>query len=382
MMDAVSWLLLAFLLPLMLRVVREDSATRKIRNHLVVAGAKTLLAALALHYAAAAFGVGNPVFGHGLFYLRFAQHLLLSVMAGLLLWYAEIWPAGDAKFFMVLSASVPLLVPEIRNFPSYLYLNLLVNIFVMASVYTVSEFLVPQQGRPSGLGLLAALLRDARAAAFSGFSAARVPRLALSFFSVAFLFLLQQALMLDARSGAGRFLLKPEAIFFFVFVLWEKIGALLSGGIWRYITPACYAAYLAAGYFMFREHMLAVFYAAGANVLKFSMLFMVGRFLLSFMLDKRDAVYVGPGDLAPGMVLSPLERRRLRQDTEIGVEFEDNFRDGLTPEQVELLRSWLGKLNVPDPRLEMVKGRPFALWIAAGTAAYLAVGKNLVVLLK
>ena len=67
--------------------------------------------------------------------------LFWSAAAGVILWYAEVWPAGDAKFFMLVSAALPLADPYLRGFPNYLFLNLLINIFVAAAFWAVGGYL-------------------------------------------------------------------------------------------------------------------------------------------------------------------------------------------------------------------------------------------------
>ena len=122
--------------------------------------------------------------------------------------------------------------------------------------------------------------------------------------------------------------------------------------------------------------------AAFVNVFKFSLLLFFGRFMLEFLMEKKDASFVGPGELRPGMILSAKAARTLKANTAFEGAFDDCFRDGLSEEQTALLADWLKKLPMPDPKVEVVKGRPFALWIFAGAAIALIFDKNAAQLLK
>ena len=104
--------------------------------------------------------------------------------------------------------------------------------------------------------------------------------------------------------------------------------------------------------------------------------------MLEFLMEKKDIVHLCPGELQPGMILSSKSARTLKQNTAFEGAFDDCFKDGLSEEQVGLIRGWLGKLAVPDPRIEMVKGRPFAAWIFAGAVITLLFDKNIVKLLR
>ena len=51
-------------------------------------------------------------------------------------------------------------------------------------------------------------------------------------------------------------------------------------------------------------------------------------------------------------------------------------------EQTELLKGWLAKLPVQDPKIETVKGKPFVLWIFAGAALTLLLDRGLTAFFK
>ena len=124
-------------------VVSGDMASRKIPNAAIMLGWRLLLLALGLQLANTAYGVYSHtgVYLVWSFYWLWCVHFFLAALAGVVLWYSGIWPAGDAKFFMLAAAWLPVINPFIKNFPGYLFIGLLVNIFVAAALVTFGSFL-------------------------------------------------------------------------------------------------------------------------------------------------------------------------------------------------------------------------------------------------
>jgi hypothetical protein len=81
-------------------------------------------------------------------------------------------------------------------------------------------------------------------------------------------------------------------------------------------------------------------------------------------------------------VLSTKSAREFRANPVFDGLFDDCFKDGMTEEQAAAVRDWLKKLPVRDPRIEAVRGRPFALWIFAGAVLQLVLDRNIAGLLK
>ncbi|HAH31638.1 MAG TPA: hypothetical protein DCL44_04925 [Elusimicrobia bacterium] len=383
-MKPVSLSFLAVLVLWAVSVVSADIATNKITNRKIILGAKILLGACIAQAFVTYLGYkgDTPVFLLWEFYPMLARHALWSALAGIILWYAEIWPAGDAKFFILVSASLPVVNSQIRNFPNYLFLSLLVNIFVLASIFAVCGFISSGMRSASPGDFLSGLWTDMRKRLSSlGSGKSRLTALAY-LFNMIFVFLMQQIFAFEAAGALGRLFSRVEVLYFFIFILWGKIGGVFKGRRLFYLTTCCYLVYFFAGYFFFYDRLALMIITAIVNVLKFSLLLFFGRFMLEFLMEKKDLIYVGAEELSPGMVLSSKESARLKANPVFEGAFDDSFRDGLVAEQVELLRSWLKKLPLENAKMEMVKGRPFALWISAGAAISLLFDRNLVHLLK
>lgn len=367
-------------------VVNIDLATNKIPNARIALGAKLMLLALGLHALNSYFGWrGESLsFLTWNYYPLWCAHVLWAVLAGLALWYSEIWPAGDAKFFMLTAAWLPLINPFLKNFPHYLFLSLLINIFVAATLVALGVFIAEgfrKAGPADFFGELAAGFKQ-RFSELAGETGKNRWLIPVYVLNLTFLFLLQQVLLAEAGHLAGRFLTRVEILYFFLFFLWDKVGGAFRSKKWLYGATACYLLYFFAGYFYFPDRLLGLLWSALQNVLKFSLLLFIGRFMLEFLMEKKDTVFVGPRDLKPGMILSTKAARTLRSNPAFEGAFDDCFRDGLSEEQTALLSEWLKKLPVHDPKVETVKGRPFALWIFVGAVISLLFDKNAAQLLK
>ncbi len=367
-------------------VVNIDLALKKIPNAKIVLGGKLLLLALGLLLLNSYMGSRGAVSSYlnWNFYLLWCEHLLWAVLAGVVLWYAEIWPAGDAKFFILVAAWLPLINPYLKNFPNYLFLSLLVNIFVAAALAAVGGFIASgfYKAAPSDFFMEMAGDIRKRFADLAGGSRNGKWAIAAYMANMTFLFLLQQILNSESRHFLSRFLGRTDILYFFLFFLWDKIGGVFTGKKWLLATTACYVIYFFAGYFYFYDRLAALVFYSLVNVFRFSLILFFGRFMLEFLMEKKDLVYVGPGELQPGMILSSKSARTLKQNTAFEGAFDDCFKDGLSEEQVGLIREWMGKLAAPDPKIEVIKGRPFAVWIFAGAVITLLFDKNIVKLLR
>lgn len=365
-------------------VVSLDLATRKIPNSSIKTGFKLLaagLAALGL-YTWLGYTGRTQSFLTGSFYWFFCQHFFWSVVAGIILWYAEVWPAGDAKFFILVSAALPLANPYLKNFPAFLFLSLLINIFVAAALWAVGSHIASGFASASPSDFFSEIWGDIKKRMADMAGDKNKFSLAAAALNLGFLFLLQQVLSMEARGLVSRFFSRADLLFFFLFILWDKVGEVFRSRRWVYLSSACYLLYFFLGYFLFQERLWHIFVAAGTNLFKFGLLLFFGRFMLEFLMERKDTLKLTAAELLPGAVLSTNSCRAIKANPDYAELFEDCFKDGLTGEQVEAVKDWLKKLPMHDPKVEVVKGRPFALWIFAGAALLLALDRNIVGLLR
>ncbi|MDT8286362.1 MAG: hypothetical protein RQ748_04555 [Elusimicrobiales bacterium] len=368
------------------KVVNTDLALKKIPNAQTAAGCKLLLLALGLMTVNSLLGWTGEVtdYLNWNFYRLWAGHAALTVLAGLILWYSEVWPAGDAKFFMISAAWLPLINPFIGNMPGYLFLVVLINIFVAAALYTIGKFLADgfRSATPADyFGKVWSDIKGRFAQLGEGGSKNRA-RAALLLANMTMIFLLQQVLVMESRGLLSGLFARTELLYFFMFFLWEKVARLFKSRLWSWATMIFYPLYLVLGYFFFFGHMVMMLKYAIINVFKFSLILVAGRAMMEFLMEKKDMDYLTVAELEPGGVLSSGSVRMLRANPAFCGVFDDCFKDGLDEEQLSALKEWMGRLPGETPKVEMVKGRPFALWIFAGCCLTLLLDRNLAALLK
>lgn len=360
-------------------VVNRDIASRKITNSSLKNGLKLwalMLCALSL-YTWMGYTGREQSFLNINFYIFLFRHVAWSILAAIALWYAEVWPAGDAKFFMVVAAGLPLINPYIHDFPDYLFLSLLINIFVAAALWAMGNFLASGFYSASPSDFFSELWDDLKKRLASLGGGKKGALAGLMLLNMVFLFLLHQIMSMEFRGFLARFFGRTDMLFFFLFILWDKIGEVFTSKKWVYVGAAGSLLYFGAGLFLYPERLWVVAWAAMLNVVKFSLLLFFGRYMLEFLMEKKDLQYIGPEALETGIILSSKSARILKQNTAFEGMFDDCFKDGLTEEQVEALKGWMKKLEVKDPKLEVVTGRPFALWVFAGAVITLLFNKNL-----
>jgi len=363
-------------------VVTTDMSTCKIYNANLIRGIKIIGIALLCYFiatVAASLGYLRGYSLHYAFYGNYIVHIIVSVLAGFLLWYAEVWPAGDAKFFIVMAAGIPMAAPHVLVSPYQLFFQLLINIFLSASVWCVGSFLSAGFYSASPGDYFSEIWKDILIKLKSFKASATGINMIAAGISVLTLLLIQRTMGMVARTLIMRFISDTGILFFMMFVLWDKIAPFFRNKWWIYFTVTCYGLYLTAGWFFFRPQMWELIEISFYNMLKFSALLIVGRKMIGFLLEKADIVDIGPDELQPGMVLSTKATAIARGNPKFHGEFDDFYKDGLSVEQTDMLKQWMKDLKIDSPKVEIVKGKPFAMWIFFGAALSITVKYNFAV---
>lgn len=72
-----------------------------------------------------------------IFYKIYLIHTLLTIIISIIIWINNLWPAGDAKYFLILSLFLPFINHNTNNY--FLSVSLLINSFVLAAFYLISK---------------------------------------------------------------------------------------------------------------------------------------------------------------------------------------------------------------------------------------------------
>ncbi len=370
------------------KIVVNDLRFKKVPNRMIVAGLKALLLFLALYAAETALGAAGASSDYvgGGFYYAFATNLALSSAVGIFLWYAEIWPAGDAKFFMTSLALLPLMNYRIRGFPGMLWLSVLINSFLIAGAYYSFRFLAglwrawrERDGRT--LTRWAEIKKEA-SGRLRGAGGGSAWKLALNVLAVLAVFFVRQLANYGLAGRLQRLVPDPELLYFAMFIGWDKLSRYFSRPGFRRFLTFFYPVYLLAGLFYFKGQLLQNIRYAALDVLRFGVILGVGRFALVYLMERFSMVEVSAAELEPGMILSSRYAQIVRRDAYFKDAFEDSFRDGISPEETELLREWVTRIPRENPKIEVMKGEAFAVWIFAGCLFQLAFDGNLFTVLR
>ncbi|MDE2491346.1 MAG: prepilin peptidase, partial [Elusimicrobia bacterium] len=214
-----------------------DWRERRVPNRLILLGLGAAAALAAVQLAGSVLGsMGRSWLGLGALYMpwrwypRLAAHAGLSLAAGWTLWKLDVWPAGDAKLYLALSALLPFVDPNIPGFPRLLFMVFLINVFVPAGLVFALE------GLARGAASWAAALAGgpwlvAKAAADRGlvrlreFAALRWQAAALVVNLAALFFVLQAGERVLSGPGAGP--LVRIAAFLLMYALWDRLAPVL-----------------------------------------------------------------------------------------------------------------------------------------------------------
>lgn len=367
----------------------EDLKTSKISNKKIILGFRLLfifLIAQASNTFLGKYGYAQIYLDKIYFYYLFLN-IALAFMGGMILWYGEIWPAGDAKFFMTSVSLLPVALPGIAGFPGYLWLSVLINTFVVASLYAVARFLYESyKMKLNGDNDAFKELKDFKEKIkilFTENSGKSVAQKIINiFFSLGIVFIAKQVLNMYLMGLLGRSISKAYIVYFLLFFGWEKAGKFFQKKSWKIVMGILYALYFFAGMIFFRDEVLNHIFKAFSNVLKFSIILTIGRFVLGYLVEKRNAYWVSSNEVKEGMILSSSSIASVRSNDEISPLFEDYYKDGIDSKQAQALSVWLSKIDGGRGKLEMVKGYPFALWIYLGCILLVIFNKNILSLIR
>ena len=388
----VSLLLTVYLAFLLARIVREDDLCGKIRNREILSGAKAVLAAAACFLAASVAGLEfglkgelvEPFLNYS-YYAALLGNAVIGFVAGVVLWKTGVWPAGDAKLYALVCAALPLLMPYAGLAPRVLFLILLVNIFMPAAAAYFAQMSREQ------LALLAA---GGAGGAWKEF-AARVSGAAaglrkepgkIGLFLFSMLLFSFAAAWNSSQTGALK--INDSLFFVLLLALGDRVSGFVDKAGPRFVLAVLGAAAVGAA-------LSPAFLGLGTIMtysLTRSVQFSVFRWGLFLVADRHLASCgtdrIPLGELRPGMIVADeyLEQLKKTDPEFMDGWSQDKYRDGLTAEQVAQLAGFLsGKRqdSADQVAVPVFRVRPFAFWIALGTALTLALsGLNVLMTAK
>lgn len=384
------WIFGAAMLVLCAIIALDDMKTSYIRNRYIITGFKLCALALLLHLVVSTMSYYMPWMDKHMaapvarkfaewvtsgaakslafsFYPVYLLHSLCAAALGVFIWKFGFWPAGDAKFFILLSAAMPLVWPQSGLFPKALVAVFLMNIFMPAAVFFVLSLafaLIFASLRTEEMGELkpaVAGLKDWYREKVSEF---RAKPIVLLFLAVNYfvLFSLSQVLRMYAHGGLLHIIKSDFAIFIFLFFVWDKMYRLMMRKSTTIASLVIMGAYLVVGSLFWPDRIASDLLKGMGMVLQFGMLLMLLKSFVQNYFITREIIRVPVEDLCPGMILASSAEASLKADHAFYREhFSDNYSDGLAAAQIAKLQGW-----ERESCLEICQTKPFALWILIG----------------
>ncbi|MBI4051092.1 MAG: hypothetical protein HY400_01155 [Elusimicrobia bacterium] len=327
--------------------VWDDFRFQKVRNQWIVLG--LLLSGLGY------LSLGIPGVWERIpvsFYWNAGLHVGLCFLAGVCLWYLRIWPAGDAKLYIVLGSLLILAHPDLRGFPSFLFFNILVNIFVSAGLYVVlvllGEGFVARREFKATLHRLWIRLSD---------EWPKRHRYVLILWNIFVLFLvlhiLRQIFFWPIQGFWGQ-----VSAYFTVYFLWRWLNLMFIRWDVTGISFFIVSGIILPLGFILRWDLMAQFVEGGILSIGFWIFFAVLRLVLDGYLRNARLRKVKPEDLEPGMILSEQTWELLEEDC-------TRYSDGLSEDEIQVIRKRCEKQG--GFKISVYEPRTFAFWVFWGS---------------
>lgn len=362
-------------------ILKEDFEIGKIRNSLLLLGVKFVLTIIILHVFLTEMGKLGYVDSYltYLFYLHYIYHLVQSIIFSFILWYGEIWPAGDSKFYTVNMMFLPLINPMLVGFPDFLWISVMINTFIIAAVcstlyYLKENIILLQKGDNDAF-------KEIKEYYFNEFRnfLKLEPNTLFIVFSVFSTFSYKQFLNLILQNYVFNVFSRTDIFFFVLYFLWPKISKFFNSKYWKYLMLFIYSLIF---YYISKTNdpissIGSMFIIAMKNTFSFGIIFVMGNLFIGRIIESYNTYHAGKDEIKRGMILSSQEIKILRENEIFNGLFNDFFKDGLTQEQVEALKKWMENHPVKDVKLKFVKAKPFALNIFVGCLIQIIFNNNI-----
>ncbi|MBI5622576.1 MAG: hypothetical protein HY924_02225 [Elusimicrobia bacterium] len=367
----------------------EDWTEKRIRNHWILLG-------LALCGAGMIYLMWNSFLGHQhvapfgsshyympwRYYPKVLAHLVLCVSASFALWRFNVWPAGDAKLYILFGLFASLIDPNIPGFPLLLFMLILVNVFVPAGIFFAAETLMRVAG---GLRNAAEIEWGKSAKALAERTAVRVKdawpfRYHYAALTVNLLALFFGMMVLGSKFqklSVGPF--GQMLVFLALLVVWGRIMVFLQNRSIGWIALVALSAVLVGGTLMKHWSVWAWLASAVKMTISFGMFISFTRILFDWFIEWDSRRELDPEALKTGSVLSDETWSRLKSEPGLSDKLGDRYSDGLTAEEVEALKAWLAGQEAGS--YKVYHTIPFAVWIFMGTLLTLYYRGSVLVLL-
>lgn len=357
----------------------SDWQQNRVPNRLALLGLVAFAGGVAYHLAASTLGYrGLRWLDMGEYYLpwRFfpmlGAHALLSLTAGWTLWRLDIWPAGDAKLYIVLSWLLPLANANLSGFPLLLFIVFLINCFVPPGLVFAGEAIVRLAAAvppifSEGIGVAVKSTCDRVVRRVKDLQPFRLQAVALLINLACLFFIMRLAEARLHRQPLGSF--GQLMIFIAMLAVWQRIAALFYrprlGAAALCIFCACAVSAVVSG-----MGLAGILWRTAKTTVNFCFFLSFARMAFDHVIERSSRRDILPEELRPGALLSDEAWEALSQDLNARGIVEERNCDGLTAGEAEALRSRMTARG--ERSLSVYRTVPFAAWIFLGAILTLA----------
>lgn len=355
--------------------VYQDIRTGKVKNKLILIGLWAGIAGYFLLATQALFFLSPGL----AYFKKIFINVSISWTLSFFIWYIGLWSAGDAKIFMLFSFLLPLRFYG-ESFPISFFpaAGLLINAFILVIFFITLEILFRILRVSFNFILKFHAQKETLVKKFSFAKKhlfekikedkGKYLKIAIIFLC---LFLVLSIYRISIRKELAKVLSGFEDFFFIVVIL----GFRLLMGLFKKINQKVL-------YFLLLFLLIVNFFSAGSltkayfmelatlfiNFIRIAMSLFIVFGILEMYFRKKEEVKIRPQSISPKMVLSRESVKKLNNYFQKNGLKEKFYADGLTPQQVELIKDSASK-NSDFNELSIYKTFPLVPFVFLGTLA-------------
>lgn len=338
-------------------IVKEDISEGKIRNKWIKIGLMMgalgyltiFLGSVAEHFGIFPKSVSIYPLGY---FLDVSINFSASILASYLFWQYKLWSAGDAKFFILSSLLLPLEFYSNGLLPYFPSSALLINIFLPISLFLILKIILEiavnfRKFIASEAGFIEEHWSKIKLEISSFWNHKRRILIFGGTFLLTFLFIplvkYQTILMLPSNFGV---MFSVFLIFYFLQSYTSEMLEIFLKKKW--FLPSMFlfvVSYFILGLLYFSDLLIFALVVTIEIGTVFLVALTVFDRLSNFYIGQKEVTAVGIKDLRSRMVISEEFVKNIQGDKELKSRLGDLYPEGLTEEQVGVLKKWFLENN-------------------------------------
>lgn len=362
------------------KIIQEDFQHYRISNKLQI---QMLKAFIFLFAVCSSILISYSLGSFWVFIKLFLVHIMLSSIAGFILWHSDYWPAGDAKYYILSMFFLPLifLPHSSKYYPLHLWLSSMANSFALSVLYMLIKF----AGNWLYIDKSKIIFRENPFKIEPNNWIHYFKKIIINIGKILIFFIFGKFINIFFKNLIASLFERPEFIYFFIFFFWEDLEEnVFNKKIYHIISIIFYILYFGIMLYISPKLLMTQLVLS----LKYASILIMVISLLKKIFDKiiffSSVEFLKIFEIKEGMSLSEREIEKIKQITpDLYEEFvEYNILKGLTTRQIEALNKFVFRLHLEKMEFEVYKIKSFAVWIFTGCIFQIVFDINLLYILK